>query len=100
MQKLGYDGVMIGRALLGQPWIVGQICGTCEKPENVGKIVLQHLDLVIDYYGAKAGVPMFRKHAAWYSSGMPNSAQFRINVNQTVDEDKLRKLIKDFWAFD
>lgn len=97
-QKLGYDGVMIGRAMLGQPWIIGQICGCCDRPKNIGEIVLRHFDLVLEYYGVKTGVPMFRKHAAWYSAGMPNSAQFRINVNQVVDEKILKKIIKDFFA--
>ena len=100
VQKLGYDGAMIGRALLGKPWIIGQICGTCEQPKNIGNIVLQHLDLILDYYGSKSGVPMFRKFAAWYSSGFPNSAQFRIRVNQINDEQELRKIIKDFWLVD
>lgn len=100
VQKLGYDGAMIGRAMLGQPWIIGEICGTQCRPQNVGTIVLKHLDLIIDYYGAKSGVPMFRKHAAWYSAGMANSAQFRIRVNQITDEKELKKIIKDFWSLD
>ncbi|MCQ2568664.1 MAG: tRNA-dihydrouridine synthase, partial [Alphaproteobacteria bacterium] len=54
VQKLGYDGAMIGRAMLGQPWIIGQICGTATKPQNIGNVVLKHLNLIIDYYGAKA----------------------------------------------
>ena len=97
VQNMGYDGAMIGRALLGQPWIIGEICGTCQKPDNVGSIALQHLDLILDYYGEKSGVPMFRKHAAWYSAGLPNSAQFRISVNQITDAKELKKIIKDFW---
>lgn len=100
VQNMGYDGAMIGRAMLGQPWLLGQICGTCEKPKNVGAIVLKHLDLMIDYYGAKAGIPMFRKHAAWYSAGMKNSAQFRIRVNQITNEQELKNVIKDFWSLD
>ena len=100
VQQMGYDGAMIGRALLGQPWIVGQICGTCEKPENIGNVVLKHLELMIDYYGAKSGVPMFRKHVAWYSSGMVNSGQFRVRVNQITDEKELKQIIKDFWCID
>ena len=98
VQDLGYDGAMIGRAMLGQPWIIGQICGTGTRPKNIGDVVLRHLNLIIDYYGAKAGVPMFRKHAAWYSAGMSNSAQFRIRVNQIVDEEELKKTIKDFFC--
>lgn len=98
VQKMGYDGAMLGRALLGQPWIVGQMCKTCEKPTNVGVVALKHLNLIIDYYGAKSGIPMFRKHAAWYSAGIPNSAQFRIRVNQITDESELVNVIKDFWS--
>lgn len=98
VEKLGYDGAMIGRGLLGQPWILGVICGTCETPKNVGEIAMQHLDLIIDYYGTKAGIPMFRKHAAWYSAGMQNSAQFRIKVNQITDEKELKDLMKEFWS--
>ena len=98
VQNMGYDGAMIGRAMLGQPWIVGEFCGTGQKPENVGIVVLQHLELILEYYGEKAGVPMFRKHAAWYSSGMPNSAQFRITVNQITGAQKLKETIKDFWG--
>jgi tRNA-dihydrouridine synthase B len=41
---------------------------------------------------------MFRKHAAWYSAGMKNSAQFRIKVNQITDEQELKNLMKEFWA--
>lgn len=100
VQGMGYDGAMIGRAMLGQPWIIGQICGTCDKPENIGAVVLKHLNLVIDYYGAKAGVPLFRKHAAWYSAGLPNAAQFRVRVNQITDEKELKDIIKDFWSLD
>ncbi len=98
VEDLGYSGAMIGRAILGKPWLVGKITGQCDVPTNVGDIVLKHLDFMIDYYGARTAIPMFRKHAAWYSSGMPNSAQFRINVNQISDETELKKIIKEFWA--
>ena len=89
---------MIGRAMLGKPWIFGCVCGNCDEPENIGNVVLKHLDLMVEYYGTKTAIPMFRKHVAWYSSGMPGSAQFRIKVNQTTDESDLRKMIKEFWA--
>lgn len=98
VQDLEYDGAMIGRAMLGKPWIFGQICGLCEEPKNIGNVVLKHLDLMVEYYGAKTAVTMFRKHAAWYSAGLPNSAQFRIRVNQITDEQELISAIKDFWS--
>ena len=97
VESLGYNGAMIGRAMLGQPWIFGKICGCYDEPKNIGNIVLQHLELVLEYYGVKAGIPLFRKHAAWYSAGCQNSSQFRIAVNQITEEEKLKKIIKDFW---
>jgi tRNA-dihydrouridine synthase B len=100
VQNLGYDGAMLGRAMLGKPWIFGCVCGSCDEPKNIGNIVLKHLNLMIEYYGAKSAIPMFRKHAAWYSSGMPNSTQFRIKVNQITDEKELQKTIKEFWSID
>jgi len=79
VEKLGYDGAMLGRAMLGKPWLFGQICNQCIKPSNVGNIILEHLDLMLSYYGKTAGVTMFRKHVAWYSVGEPNATNLRLN---------------------
>ena len=98
MEKLGYAGVMVGRAILGRPWVLGQIAGRDCAPKNVGEIVLKHLQYAIEYYGASVAVPMFRKHAAWYSSGLPNSSEFRIHVNQITDADALHDAISEFWG--
>lgn len=95
---IGYSGAMIGRAILGRPWLLGQVCGDCTgAPSNIGNIVLQHLEYVLEYYG-NAGIPMFRKHAAWYSAGVPNSSEFRIRVNQITDSNDLKSAICEFWG--
>ena len=96
-EKLGFSGVMIGRALLGRPWALSEIGGGV-APTDIGPIVLKHLEYVIEYYGARTAIPMFRKHAAWYSAGMPNSSDFRIRVNQITDASELRKEICAFWG--
>ena len=96
-QGNGYAGVMIGRAMLGRPWLLGQLQGVA-VPANIGVVVLRHLDYAIEYYGARTAIPMFRKHAAWYSAGMPNSADFRIKVNGIVDADVLKVAIRGFWG--
>lgn len=97
VESLGYCGAMVGRGLLGTPWILAQIMG--EKiPEDIGNIVLMHLDFALEYYGEKTAVPMFRKHVAWYSAGMPNSSEFRIKVNQISDSRALKVAIRDFWG--
>ncbi len=99
MAQLGYCGVMIGRAMLGRPWILGELVGR-PGPNNVGDVVRRHLEYSVEYYGARTAVPMFRKHAAWYSAGMPNSAEFRIKVNRITDADELRAAIDEFWGCD
>ncbi len=98
VQKLGYAGAMLGRALFGRPWLLGEILGTACAPKNIGNVVLQHLDLVLNYYGQRAGVPLFRKHLAWYSAGIPNSSDFRIKINQITDPNELKNEILQFWG--
>ena len=95
---LGYCGAMVGRAMLGRPWVLGELAGQCVAPRNVGAVVLQHLEYMLEYYGGRVAPQMFRKHAAWYSGGMPNSAEFRIRVNQISDANELRTEISKFWG--
>ncbi len=97
VESLGYDGAMIGRALLGKPWLLGEMSSGVSHTPDIRSVVLEHLDMVLDYYGPKAGVPLFRKHAAWYSGGMKNSAEFRIRVNQITDPNSLVVAIKEFF---
>lgn len=96
-KDLGYSGAMIGRALLGAPWILESLRGA-DVPVDVGQIVLRHLEYALEYYGSATAVPMFRKHVAWYSAGMKNSSEFRVRVNQITDADALKVAIKDFWG--
>ena len=96
-ESLGYSGAMIGRGLMGRPWILSEIMGDV-PPSDVGSVVLRHLDYALEYYGEQTAVPMFRKHAAWYSAGMKNSSDFRIKVNQIESADALKVAIRDFWS--
>ncbi len=96
-EVLGYSGAMIGRGLMGRPWLIAQLHGA-DVPQNVGENVLEHLEYAIEYYGEKTAVPMFRKHAAWYSAGLPNSSEFRIRVNQIESADALKVAIREFWG--
>lgn len=97
VQKLGYAGAMIGRGILGRPWALAEITGGAPI-YNVGDVVLRHLEYAIEYYGEKTAIPMFRKHAAWYSAGMPNSSDFRIRVNRMDSADALKVAIREFWG--
>ena len=94
---LGYAGIMIGRGMLGRPWALSEFSGGV-VPSNIGPVVLRHLEYAIEYYGARTAVMMFRKHAAWYSAGMPNSSEFRIRVNSITTPDELKAEICKFWG--
>ena len=53
---------------------------------------------MLEYYGERNATQMFRKHAAWYSAGIPNSAEFRIKVNQISDSREMKAEICKFWG--
>lgn len=79
------DGIMIGRAAQGQPWIFRDILAyatnqTTPPPPSIGElrhIVLTHLQDIYQFYGEYSGCRIARKHIAWYTSGIKNSNAFR-----------------------
>ncbi len=83
------DGLMIGRAAQGNPWIFRQILHYLEHGEQldsppvaeVQRILIEHLHALYDFYGEYTGVRMARKHIAWYSKGLRNGNPFRQQMN-------------------
>lgn len=81
----GCDGVMVGRAVRGNPWIFRQIVAyltdttVISKPPaaEIIRMVRRHADLLIRYKGEYTALREMRKHAAWYTSGLPHSAALR-----------------------
>lgn len=96
LEQTGCDGVMIGRAAQGNPWIFREVTAFLEegrlsdKPDNAEKkaVILRHAALQTEYKGEYTAVREMRKHLAWYTVGMPHSARFRglINSMETMDE--------------
>ena len=99
----GCDGIMIGRAARGNPWIFESISKYFEKGiiteppgiEEVKKMILRHARLLIKYKGEYTGIREMRKHVAWYTTGMPHSATIRNLVNQTESYEELQQLVMD-----
>lgn len=98
VREMGADGAMIGRAMMGNPWVFQQLTGNSLQltVNNKRDIILEHLELMLSYYG-KQGLKMFRSHAAYYATGMPGVADFRGRANRISDETELKKIIKDFF---
>lgn len=95
--EYGADAVMIGRQALGRPWVLAEVSGRAVVRPPVVETVLEHLELMQKYYGAKA-IFIARKHIAWYSVGMNGGAAFRTSVNQATDAESVKMLIRDFFG--
>lgn len=95
--EYGADAVMIGRQALGRPWVLAEVSGRAVVRPPVVETVLEHLELMQKYYGAKA-IFIARKHIAWYSVGMNGGAAFRASVNQATEAESVKMLIKDFFG--
>lgn len=85
----GANGVMIGRACYGRPWLIEQInqqlkgidCNLTPDIHQQKRIVINHFQEIISYYGSQVGISLSKKHIGWYSAGLPESADFRANIN-------------------
>jgi tRNA-dihydrouridine synthase B len=90
LARTGCDAIMIGRAAQGRPWIFREIAhylatGTAlpEPPlAEVGEVLLQHVEMLHDFYGEHMGVRIARKHLGWYSRAQPGADAFRATVNR------------------
>lgn len=89
LEHTGCDGVMIGRAAQGNPWIFRETVRFLEDgalipgPDRGEKkeMVLRHAALLREVKGEYTAVREMRKHLAWYTAGMPHSARFRGMIN-------------------
>jgi tRNA-dihydrouridine synthase B len=105
LQESGADGLMIGRGCYGRPWFVRQVIEWLKTRRRVSdppltaqlEIVLDHYEEMLLHYGTAVGVRTARKHVAWYSKGLPGSAEFRAAVNETVDAECVRRLIRSLY---
>ena len=96
VQQTGCDGIMIGRAVRGNPWLFAQIRAymdegkLIEKPSNaeVKATILRHAKLQLQYKGDYIGIRELRKHLSWYTVGYPNSSKLRQSINnmETFEE--------------
>lgn len=95
-EQTGCDGVMIGRAARGNPWIFRELAGGEEgRPdwEELSRMVLRHAQMEADRHGEEAGIRRMRKHVAWYTAGQKHAARLRQMSNSISTMDDLRNLL-------
>ncbi len=103
-RETGCDGVMIGRACRGNPWIFRQLQEYFEKgqlisrPElsEVKEMILRHGQLLLEEKGDYTGMREMRKHVAWYTAGYPHSARLRQAINSIESMESLKNLLEEW----
>ncbi len=106
MEETGCDGVMIGRAIQGYPWIFREAkhfleTGLVPAPptlEERQKVMLRHLRDMAGLVGENAGVREMRKHLCWYTKGLHDGAEFRTRINHLERVCDTKRAIEDFFA--
>ena len=106
MEETGCDGVMIGRASRGNPWIFRQLVEydktgmLLEKPDvdELKSMILRHARLQLQYKGEYTGIREMRKHVAWYTAGYPHSAAIRRRVNEIETIEQLEEMLESIPA--
>lgn len=104
LEQTGCDGVMIARGALGNPWIFSEAAALWKeeelpKPptdEQRLRMLIKHLDMIIEDKGERIAVREIRKHVGWYIKGMHGAAAFRRQVNQIDDAQQMKAAINSF----
>ncbi|WP_079504216.1 tRNA dihydrouridine synthase DusB [Mesobacillus jeotgali] len=104
LEETGVDGVMIGRAALGNPWMIyrtvkyletGELMDEPTAREKIDVSIL-HLDRLIALKNEHIAVREMRKHAAWYLKGIRGNATVRNGINECSTRDQLVSLLRNF----
>jgi len=105
LTRSGVDGLMIGRGTYGRPWFPSQVQHLIKTGERLPEpsleeqmnIILGHYEAMQSHYGGALGMRNMRKHIAWYSKGLPGSAEFRSRVFARTDPGQVADVIRAFF---
>jgi tRNA-dihydrouridine synthase B len=105
LRDTGADGVMIGRAAQGRPWIFREIAALLDgadappppTPAEVRDLLLAHLRDLYDFYGHEPGARIARKHIGWYCSERPHAEAFRRSVMQVASAEAQLAMVRDYF---
>lgn len=103
--ETGCDSVMIGRAAKGNPWVFREMKYYLETGKHMVRpsmqeiydMIIRHTELMIHYKGEYTGIHEMRKHIAWYTQGLPESARLRAKINSVSDPDELKVMLAELF---
>ncbi|GLI10291.1 tRNA-dihydrouridine synthase [Paenibacillus tyrfis] len=104
LDQTGVDGVMIGRAALGNPWMLYRTIQYLTKgelppdpsPQEKIRIAVLHLDRLTALKGEAVAVKEMRKHLAWYLKGLHGAARIKDAIMEQTKRDAMVQLLTDF----
>ncbi len=101
----GCDGVMVGRAVQGNPWVLSEVSAALagkpapSRPTECARwaIVKEHMELLAEHHGEYSASRLARKHVVWYSKGMRDSAGFRGHFQHIEDWQEQIKAAESYF---
>lgn len=104
LEQTGVDGIMVGRAALGNPWIIKQMVHYLktgqELPNLSAKekvtIAIDHLNRLVQLKGSQLAAREFRSQAHYYLKGIPRASKVKVAINETEDPEEMIRLFQDF----
>lgn len=101
LDETGCDGIMIGRAAEGNPFIFREINAYLQgkeykapSPDEIKKTIIEHANLQLKYKGEYIGIREMRKHLSWYIKGFEGAAGLRKKINEMTDMDELLYVVE------
>lgn len=104
LDQTGCDAIMVGRGVLGNPWLVKEIIEYLEtglkppkpKPKNKIEVCLEQLDRTVKLKGEKVALLEMRTHVAWYLKGLPNAIYKKRKINKINNIEGLKNLLLEY----
>ena len=103
-KQTGVDGIMIGRASLGNPWIFEEIISYLkgEETREISKeeklqTILKHIEWEVEEKGEVVGIKELRKHMSAYIKNMPNATTLREKINKIETKKELETCLKEYF---
>lgn len=104
----GVDGIMIGRGTFGNPWIFERIKYFLETGKRLPlttneeklRVIKEQIQLELENKTEVTAIREMRKHIAWYTKNMPNSSEFRCEINKIEDKERLMTVVEQYFRND
>ena len=104
LEETGVDAVMIGRGVLGNPWLIKECVEYLENETEPKEVTIEekiemlkrHFDLLVQDKGEKLAILEIRSHALWYIKGLPGSAAIKNKICQTKDQHEMFEILDNY----